>query len=162
MQKNNSPYQQNLCFFLPESFTDDVAEISKGQLVDSQLLNSSATMEHLTGSQDKISNPSLSRPVSSADQAAPLSLLGNSVLIEPNPNSKFNKHTLAEHTPVKSVTSDILLPFEKTSPLWKILETTYEVFSRIPQMPHFMKLERYSLCQADLMTFLGQHLTHRL
>ncbi|KAF3324720.1 hypothetical protein FCM35_KLT10877 [Carex littledalei] len=124
-----------------DSFTEGVAEISKGQLVDSQPLNSSATMEHLTGIQGNISNPSLSRPVSSVDQAAPLSLLENSVLTEPNPNSKFNNHTLAEHTPVKSVTSDILLPFEKTSHLWKTLETTLEVFRQIPQTPHFMKLE---------------------
>ena len=87
--------------FLPESFTEDVAEISKGQLVDSQPLNSSATMEHPTGSQDEISNPSLSRPLSSGNQAAPLSLLENSVSTEINPDSKIKKHT-----PVKSITSD--------------------------------------------------------
>ncbi|XP_078177421.1 DUF724 domain-containing protein 6-like [Carex rostrata] len=124
-----------------DSFIEDVAEISKGQLVDSQPLNSSATMEHLTGIQGNISNPSMSRLVSSVDQAAPLSLLENSVLTEPNPNSKFKNHTLAEHTPVKLVTSDILLPFEKTSPVWKTLETTLDVFRQIPQTPHFMKLE---------------------
>ncbi|XP_078167351.1 uncharacterized protein LOC144562087 isoform X3 [Carex rostrata] len=119
-----------------ESFTDGDAKISKGQLVNSQPLNSSATMEHLTGSQDEISNPSLSRPLSGGNQAAPLSLLENSVLTETNPDSKFKNHT-----PVKSITSDILLPFEKTTPLWKTLETTLKVFSLIPQMPHFMKLE---------------------
>ncbi|KAF3322514.1 hypothetical protein FCM35_KLT13655 [Carex littledalei] len=119
-----------------DSFTDGVAKISKGQLVNSQPLNSSATMEHPTGSQDESSNPSLSRPVSSGNQAAPLSLLENSVSTETNHNSKFKKHT-----PVESITYDILLPFEKTSPLWKTLETTLKAFSRIPQMPHFMKLE---------------------
>ncbi|XP_078174154.1 DUF724 domain-containing protein 6-like isoform X3 [Carex rostrata] len=133
---------ENQCLLnTQESFTEDVAEISKRQLVDSQPLNSSATMEHLTGIQGNISNTSMSRPVSSVDQAAPLSLLENSVLTESNPNSKFNSHTLAEHTPVKSVTSDILLPFEKTSPLWKTLETTLDVFRQIPQTPHFMKLK---------------------
>ncbi|XP_078169831.1 DUF724 domain-containing protein 9-like [Carex rostrata] len=42
----------------------------------------------------------------------------------------------SKRTPV-----NILLPFEKTSPLWKTLETTLKVFSRIPQTPHFMKLQ---------------------
>ncbi|KAJ3690207.1 hypothetical protein LUZ61_019371 [Rhynchospora tenuis] len=48
----------------------------------------------------------------------------------------FNQHTLAEH---KSVTPDIL-PFGMTS-LWKLLQTTNEVFGHIPQRPHFKKLE---------------------
>ncbi|KAJ4784258.1 hypothetical protein LUZ62_035504 [Rhynchospora pubera] len=48
----------------------------------------------------------------------------------------FNQHTLAEH---ESVAPDILL-FGMTS-LWKLLQTTNEVFGRIPQRPHFKKLE---------------------
>ncbi|KAJ1694132.1 hypothetical protein LUZ63_010830 [Rhynchospora breviuscula] len=48
----------------------------------------------------------------------------------------FNQHTLAEH---ESVTPDILL-FGMTS-LWTLLQTTNEVFGRIPQRPHFKKLE---------------------
>jgi Protein of unknown function (DUF724) len=126
-----------------------------GQLVNSQPLNSSAATKHLTESQDKISDPSLSRPVYSTDQETPQPFLENSVLTEPNPNSKSDKHTLSENSPVKPVTSDSALPFEKNSPLWKNLETL-KVFSRVPQTPHFMKLERYHLSQAGMMkTFSG-------
>ncbi|KAJ4775136.1 hypothetical protein LUZ62_059393 [Rhynchospora pubera] len=56
-------------------------------------------------------------------------------------NSEFNQHTLAEHSPVKSVPPEIEFPFEKASPIWKSLETTYKVFSHIPQRPHFKMLE---------------------
>jgi Protein of unknown function (DUF724) len=137
-------------FFLADSLTGAVAEIRMGQLVNSQPLNSNATMNHLTGSQDKISDSSLSRPASSIDQETPQPLLKNSDLTKPS-NSKFDKHTTAESSPDKPVTSGIALPFEKNSPLWKNLETILEVFSHVPQTPHFIKLERYCLCQAGMI-----------
>ncbi|KAJ4783524.1 hypothetical protein LUZ62_034770 [Rhynchospora pubera] len=123
-----------------DTLTNGVAEIREGQLIASQL-NSSANLEHLIGRQDKYTIPSLSKLVPSVDQAAPLPLLENSVSIDPSPNSEFNQHALAEHILVNPVAPDIVLPFEKASPIWKSLTITYEVFSRIPQRPHFKTLE---------------------
>ncbi|KAJ1692831.1 hypothetical protein LUZ63_009529 [Rhynchospora breviuscula] len=93
------------------------------------------------GDQDKISSPRPSRLVPSVNQAAPLLLSENSVSTDPNCNSEFNKNTLVEHILVNPVAPDIVLPFEKTSPIWKSLETTLKVFSHIPQRPHFKTLE---------------------
>ncbi|KAJ4776729.1 hypothetical protein LUZ62_060986 [Rhynchospora pubera] len=123
-----------------DTLTNGVAEIREGQLIASQL-NSSANLEHLIGRQDKYTIPSLSKLVPSVDQAAPLPLLENSVSIDPSPNSEFNQHALAEHILVNPVAPDIVLPFEKASPIWKSLTITYEVFSRIPQRPHYKTLE---------------------
>ncbi|KAJ3691037.1 hypothetical protein LUZ61_020201 [Rhynchospora tenuis] len=90
--------------------------------------------------QDKISSPRPSMLVPSVDQATPL-LSGNKVSTDPICNSEFNKDTLAEHILVNPVTHEIVLPFERTSPIWKSLETTLEVFGHIPQRPHFKTLE---------------------